>query len=758
MKNSLASLLALTPTQKHPKGKLEPNLLLDVETGKFIASNPEANVFLKLSEEELTLLSPLDLGPKIIYSAQQTLANVQALIDLALEGGNPILHWHFLNDKGEINPCKVMLVRFPPYDRSFVRFVFQDRAAQSIAQEKTNHQAALLENVSDAIFSTDPDFKIQYWNKAAEALYGWSAGEAIGKVFQEITSTSYPHTTREAVAKEFGKMGSWKGEIITYNKSKKKLYILASATLILNSAGVPCSAIAVHHDITEHKAAEKSLRISEEKFSKVFEYNANIMMLIDIEKMSVLEVNRAYVRKMGYEKEEILNKPGKLGFTMADQTLMARLADVVRQNDHLSNTSLDIITKDGVSIRGLIFVAPIEFDGNKRHIATLVDVTAQKAAEDKLVLAQAEVVKLNKRYQLAIQSARVGIWEWDLRTNEFVSNDIMYQLYGLDKEKVKINYDQLAKITHPDDLAETEHKLQEASEEKDEIQSDLRIIWPDQSIRHIRTRVILQRDAAGEPIHMIGINWDRTNETEIEQTKVQRSLLETRNRELEQFAYVASHDLKEPIRTMISFAGLLKKRHSQDLDQEAQEYLDFIYLAANRMNELVKGLLEYSRLGINKELRSVNCQSVIQDVLKDLNTLINEKKATVEVENLPTIPGYQTELRILFQNLISNAIKFAKPDTLPKINVSASQKEANWVFCVTDNGIGIDAQYLLKIFEIFQRLNPQEQYQGTGIGLAHCQKIADLHGGEIWAESELDKGSSFYVSLPSTFFQHKPLP
>ncbi|MFK7924140.1 MAG: PAS domain S-box protein [Bacteroidia bacterium] len=757
MKYFLAPLLALEAAQTNAQNKLESNLLLDVETDRFIDSNPKADLFFNLSREQFALLSPLELGPKIIYPAQQALAHLQQSLKLALAGGNPVLHWHFLNEEGKSNPCEVMLLRFPPYDRSFVQFIFQDQEEQSTAQKKISQQAALLENVSDAIFSTDTDFKIQYWNKAAENLYGWTAEEVVGKVFPEMIFPSYPHSTRKQVIEEFDKNGSWSGEIITQNKKHEKLHILGSAKLIFDAKGVPTSTIAVHHDITEHKAAEKSRLISEEKFSKVFEFNANIMALVDLEEMMALEVNHAYTVKTGYEKEEILNKAGKFGFNMADQALLSKLTDVVRQNDHLSNVSVNIVAKDGSIIRGLVFVEPIEINGKKRYIVTIVDVSAQKAAEDKLVLAQAELSKFNKRYQLAIQSARVGIWDWDLKTNEFVWDDMMYKLYGLNREKVDINYELWARVTHPDDLGEAETKLKEALAGKDEIQSDVRIIWPDQSIRHIRTRVILQRDEAGQPARMIGTNWDRTKEIEIEQAKADKILLETRNKELEQFAYVASHDLKEPIRTMISFAGLLKKRHSQDLDQAAKEYLEFIYLAANRMNELVKGLLEYSRLGINKELSSVNCQIVFQTVLRDLSVLIEEKKAIVEVKNLPTIPGYQTELRILFQNLISNAIKFVKLDTPPIIQVSATRIKANWVFRVKDNGIGIEPEYLHKVFEIFQRLNPQEQYKGTGIGLANCQKIAELHGGKIWVESQIDKGSSFYVSLPNTFFQEESL-
>ena len=166
------------------------------------------------------------------------------------------------------------------------------------------------------------------------------------------------------------------------------------------------------------------------------------------------------------------------------------------------------------------------------------------------------------------------------------------------------------------------------------------------------------------------------------------------------------------------------------------------------MSKLIKGLLDYSRIGANKELVSVDCDKLVKNVLNDLSAQINETKAEVEVDPLPVLMGYETELYGLFQNLISNAIKFRKKEVKPKIHILAHKREDSWEFGIADNGIGMEPKYQQKIFAIFQRLHLRKEYEGTGIGLAHCQKIVDLHGGKIWVDSQPGAGSTFYFTIP----------
>lgn len=237
----------------------------------------------------------------------------------------------------------------------------------------------------------------------------------------------------------------------------------------------------------------------------------------------------------------------------------------------------------------------------------------------------------------------------------------------------------------------------------------------------------------------------RNNEAII---KKQMSELSIKSHEMEQFIYIASHDLQEPLRTQLNYLQLLEEDYPEQLSGEIGEHLTEMKSAIVRMGILVRSLLDYGRLGQNKVLTVTDVQKVVKNVLADLNTLIKTTNAIIEVEpNLPTIQGYETELRQLFQNLINNAIKFRKPDVIPHIKIGCSKHNNYYEFYVADNGIGIDEKYFQRIFHMFQRLHKEEDYQGYGVGLANCKKIVDLHRGTIWVESELGKGSVFKFTI-----------
>lgn len=239
-----------------------------------------------------------------------------------------------------------------------------------------------------------------------------------------------------------------------------------------------------------------------------------------------------------------------------------------------------------------------------------------------------------------------------------------------------------------------------------------------------------------------------------EEVKVSRSLkmyaqkLEAKNKELEQFAYIASHDLQEPLRTVTSFTEMLAQEYEDKFDEQGKKMMHYITQAGTRMRQLIKGLLDYSRLGHNAEQSDVDCNQLVESVKADLAKAMGEHKASLKVKKLPTVKGFEIELRLLFQNLISNALKFNQPGIPPEVEVKARKNKDHWEFSVKDNGIGIAPAYKDKIFLIFQRLNTREEYDGTGIGLANCRKIVDLHDGEIWVESEPGAGSTFHFTIP----------
>ena len=223
--------------------------------------------------------------------------------------------------------------------------------------------------------------------------------------------------------------------------------------------------------------------------------------------------------------------------------------------------------------------------------------------------------------------------------------------------------------------------------------------------------------------------------------------LESKNKELEQFAYVASHDLQEPLRTTSSFVELLRKQYQGKLDYNADRYIEYVIQASERMKTLIKDLLDYSRIGREKKFEPVDCNVAFEEVMADLAKVIKENKAEITAGRLPVVNAFPTELKLLFQNLISNSIKFQKPGIAPHIEISTIRENGHWHFQFHDNGIGIEKQYQQRIFIIFQRLHNRSVYEGSGIGLAHCKKIVELHGGTIWVESESGKGSTFHFTI-----------
>ncbi|MDR3713657.1 MAG: ATP-binding protein [Puia sp.] len=235
----------------------------------------------------------------------------------------------------------------------------------------------------------------------------------------------------------------------------------------------------------------------------------------------------------------------------------------------------------------------------------------------------------------------------------------------------------------------------------------------------------------------------------LEKTVTQRTAeLESKNKELEQFAYVASHDLQEPLRTISSFVELLKKQYRGRLDENADKYIDYTIQASDRMKTLIKDLLDYSRIGREKESRPVDTDALLKEVIADLDKSIRENEASVEGFDLPVINAYRTELKLLFQNLVANSIKFRRPGIPPQVTIRAEQKNGLLEFSFRDNGIGIEEKFQDRIFIIFQRLHTRSEYEGSGIGLAHCKKIVEIHGGRLWVESTPGQGSTFYFTLP----------
>lgn len=263
------------------------------------------------------------------------------------------------------------------------------------------------------------------------------------------------------------------------------------------------------------------------------------------------------------------------------------------------------------------------------------------------------------------------------------------------------------------------------------------------------TAIVPLKNTYGHINEYMAIKLDITKKKEAEELLASKYVkkLEQKNQELEQYSYIASHDLQEPLRTITSFSEILYNEYNDKFDDQAKQIFKFIKEATGRMSSLIKNLLDYSRIGHQEQLVEVDCNQLLQDISSDLSALISQTNTVLEINELPVINAYPTVIRLLFQNLLTNAIKFTKKEVNPIIQINAVKKKDFWEFSIKDNGIGIKKEFQNKIFAIFQRLHLKEEYEGTGIGLAHCKKIVNLHGGEIWVTSKHGEGSTFYFTI-----------
>jgi signal transduction histidine kinase len=328
----------------------------------------------------------------------------------------------------------------------------------------------------------------------------------------------------------------------------------------------------------------------------------------------------------------------------------------------------------------------------------------------------------------------------------FISEGIHDLHESLEPTLLKAQPESGFSVIHPEDLPDILEKIEQSRKNLTSFFTDYRTIHPDDEIRWHRAMSQPEQKSDGTVV-WYGIFQDITKQRKLEEIQKFAQELKVKNREMEQFAYVASHDLQEPLRTIRSYSGLLNRRFSDQLGEDGQQFLNFIGDASLRMSNLIKGLLEYSQIGSDRRVSTVDCNVLLQEVLQDLDSSISKHLAKVRVNPLPTLQGYEVDLRQLFQNLISNAIKFHKPGEEPLVEINAAEKQGYWQFSVKDNGIGIDPKYQAKIFTIFQRLHQSYDYEGTGIGLAHCKKIVEMHHGRIWLESEEGQGATFFFTL-----------
>ena len=377
-----------------------------------------------------------------------------------------------------------------------------------------------------------------------------------------------------------------------------------------------------------------------------------------------------------------------------------------------------------------------------RLVVVHENITARRRAEE-------ELKAISSRLLVATRAAKIGIWDFDPVNNRLIWDDQMFQVFGITRDRFSGAYEAWESTLHPDDLLRAREEVATALREKDEFDTEFRILWPDKSIHHIKAMALVQRDAAGQAVHMIGANWDITvQKLAAEELKRAAAELARSNADLEQFANVASHDLQEPLRAVVGCAELLAQGSGGKLTADDGELLRHIVEGTRRMQTLIRDLLAYSRVGSRGGwFTPTDLNKALALALANLDTSIHERDAVITHDALPTLVVDPTQMSQLLQNLIGNALKFCK-DKRPEIHIGAQARNGGWQFSVRDNGIGIEPQYLERIFIIFQRLHARTEYAGTGIGLAICKRIAERHGGRIWVESQPGHGSTFYFTIP----------
>jgi PAS domain S-box-containing protein len=412
------------------------------------------------------------------------------------------------------------------------------------------------------------------------------------------------------------------------------------------------------------------------------------------------------------------------------------------ENFNLTDSHLTI----GILISAIILLLSV-LSYFTRNTINRIDTLREKSELSRIKLLS-ELKQVQEKLTIALENGKIGIWEWRIKEETVIFDERTERIFGLEPGTFGGKFSDLESLIHEEDISHLRTAINQTLEKRQQFEVIYRIRKHDGNIFYISAKGLLNRDRLGNPDSIIGVCFDVTNMkkgTEEALFKLNEELLRS-NMDLQQFAYVTSHDLQEPLRTVMSFTQLLQKKYADKLGSDGNEYIRFAVDGSQRMYDLLNGLLAYSRVhSRGSEFARVDMNEVLEKVLGNLNIRIRETNAVIIKERLPFIHADESQMIQLFQNLIENSLKFS--NGIPHIRISYEQIHENLIFAVQDDGIGIETQYFEKIFRIFQRLHSTDEYKGTGIGLAICKRIAERHGGEIWVKSVLGEGSTFYFKI-----------
>ncbi len=611
---------------------------------------------------------------------------------------------------------------------------FRDVTGRKEAEEDNIFKAHLLTTIGQAVIATDLDGVVNYWNRAAEDIYGWTKEEAVGKNIIDLTPSAATYEQAIQIMEELKKGQTWSGEFKVRKKDGTNFPALITNSPIYDENNKLFGIIGISSDITEKKKLEDLLEKSN-RMARIGSWEYNTI------------TQAHYWSPITREIFEVKDDPApdlqtaisyyKSG---ASRSFITYAVDKALKDGLPWDLELQIVTAKGKEL-WVRDIGEAEFINGKciRLYGSFQDINARKKAELEILNAYREkniilesigdgfyaldknwvITYWNKQAEIILKKSRreaIGKNLWELYPN--AKNSISYTNYHIAVEEKRIQ--------HYERFSEELDRWLEVS------------AYPSGTGLSVFFKDITDRKIAETQLGELNAN-----------LKKHASDLAISNKELEEFAYVASHDLQEPLRMVTGFLGQIQNKYSDVIDDKGKQYIHFAVDGAKRMRQIILDLLEFSRIGrIEGTENNIDLNEIVQEVMVLCQKQIKETSAIVRFENLPSLVTHQTYLRQVFQNLVSNALKYHVKGRSPVINISAEERETHWQFAISDNGIGIEAEYFNKIFVIFQRLHNKDEYSGTGIGLAVCKKIIENLGGKIWLASEEDKGTTFYFTIP----------
>jgi PAS domain S-box-containing protein len=630
--------------------------------------------------------------------------------------------------------------------------VQRDNSRREVAEEALRDSEEkyrlLLDGVQDyAIFMLDQEGRVASWNAGAERIKGYKADEIIGQNFsrfylQEDIDQGKPKAELQLAAA----IGRSEVEHWRVRKDGSRFWANVVITAVRNSSGILLGFSEISRDISERKETEA-------KYRGLLEAAPDAMVVVHQDGEIAL-LNLQAEKQFGYRRDELVGQMVKNiipeGFAerlIADGTRTA--AQALAQQ---IGTGIELYgrRKDGSEFPIEIMLSPLESTEGILVTAAIRDITDKK-------LAQEETQQQQHLLQLIIESIADGVVVADCSGKFLLFNSAAKRCLGIgatntDPDQWSERYGTYLPDTvtpYPSDDLPLVRALRGENVDSTEVFIRNAEV-PDGRLLDITGGPL--RDEGGALRGGVVVFRDITERKKSEEHLVKTvGELKRSNDELQQFAYVASHDLQEPLRMVASYTQLLAKRYKGRLDSDADEFIAYAVDGSTRMQGLVQDLLAYSRAGTNgKALHEISSEKALNEALTNLRATIGESGAMVTHDVLPAITTDDTQLAQVFQNLVGNAIKYRSAE-IPHVHISAKKNGGNeWIFSVRDNGLGIDPQYFERIFILFQRLHGPREFKGTGIGLAICKKMLERLGGRIWVDSQPKKGSTFYFSLPES--------